>query len=126
MQSAIKVICVAVGVPLLLLVVYIVSDHIPHSRATPPKTVTDVSSCLAWLKKPMGAYRITSGGVVYYQVTGPAGRYLASGPAGYSFDSRGRFIGWSADIGDFKTPHQVFTPGATREKITLDELRESL
>jgi len=126
MQRAVKVICVAVGVPILVLVGCIVADQIPHSRATPPKTVTDVSSCLAWLKKPMEVYRITSDGVVYYQVTGPAGRYLASGPAGYSFDSHGRFIGWSADIGDFKTPHQVFTPGAKREKISLDELRQSL
>src|SRR2546422_5787824 len=126
MQRVIKVICVVVGVPLLLLIGCIALDQIPHSRATPPKTVTDVSSCLAWLKKPMGAYRITSDGVVYYQVTAPAGRYLASGPAGYTFDSHGQFIGWSSDIGDFKTPPQVFTPGAKREKITLDELKQSL
>src|SRR3989442_4015654 len=126
MQGAIKVICVAVGVPLLLLVGCIAADQIPRSRATPPKTVTDVSSCLEWLQKPMGAYRITSNGAVYYQVTGPAGRYLASGPAGYSFDSHGRFIGWSADIGDLKTPQEVFAPAAKREKISLDELSQSL
>ena len=126
MQRAIKVIGVAVGVPLLLLIGCIAADQIPRSRATPPKSVTDVVSCLAWLKQPMGAYRITSDGVVYYQVTGPAGRYLASGPAGYTFDSHGRFIGWSSDIGDFKTPPQVFTPASKREKISLDELRQSL
>jgi hypothetical protein len=74
----------------------------------------------------MAAYRITSGGVVYYQVTGPAGRYLASGPAGYTFDSHGQFLGWSADIGDIKKPAQVFAPEAKREKITLDELRKGL
>jgi hypothetical protein len=74
----------------------------------------------------MAAYRITADGVAYYQITGPAGRCLASGPAGYTFDSHGQFIGWSSDIGDFKTPAQVFTPGSKREKITVDELRQSL
>jgi hypothetical protein len=126
MQRALKVICVAVGVPLLLLIGSIAADQIPHARAKPPKTVTDIPSCLAWLQKPMGAYRITTEGVVYYQITGPAGRYLASGPSGYTFDSHGKFIGWSSDIGDFKTPPQVFTSGAKREKIALDELRQSL
>jgi hypothetical protein len=121
MQRVIKVICVAGGVPLLLLI-----GCIPQFRATPPKSVTDVSSCLTWLKKPRGAYRITSDGVVYYQITGRAGSYLASGPAGYTFDSNGRFIGWSPDIGDVKRPPEVFTPYAKRETITLDELRQSL
>ena len=70
----------------------------------------------------MGAYRITVNGVAYDQVMGPAGRYLAFGPAGYTFDSHGRFIGWSSDIGDFKTPPELFTPGAKSEKIDLHEL----
>lgn len=126
MKRVLKLIAIAVGVPLLLLIGCIAADQIPRSRATPPKSVKDVSSCLVWLKEPMGVYRITADGAVYYQITGPAGRYLPSGPAGYTFDSRGQFIGWSADIGDFKTPPQVFTGGAQREKITIEELRRSL
>ena len=126
MKRVLKMIAVVVGVPLLLLIGCIAADQIPRSRATPPDSVTDVVSCLAWLKEPMGAYRITADGVVYFQITGPAGRYLPSGPSGYTFDSGGRFIGWSADIGDFKTPSQVFTAGAKREKITMEELRRSL
>jgi hypothetical protein len=126
MPRTIKVICVAVGVPLLLLIGCIAADRIPHSRAKPPKTVTDVSSCLGWLQKPMGAYRITDGDLVYYRVTGPAGRYLASGPSAYTFDSRGKFIGWTADVGDFPTPGLHLSPGAKRETISLDELRKSV
>ncbi len=125
MQRIIKVICFAVGVPLLLLIGCIAADQIPHSRARPPKTVTNVSSCLEWLKKPMGAYRITDGGLVYYRVTGPAGRYLASGLSAYTFDSHGKFIGWTADVGDFPTPGLRLSPDAKREKISLDELRQS-
>lgn len=48
---------------------------------------------------------------------------MPSGPAGYTFDSRGRFIGWSIDIGDFKEPAEVFEDDARREKISLDELK---
>jgi hypothetical protein len=126
MPRAIKVICIAVGVPVLLLIGCIAADQIPHSRATPPKTVTDVSSCLVWLPQPMGAYRITDGDLVYYRVTGPAGRFLASGPSAYTFDSRGKFIGWTADVGDFPTPGLRLSPDAKREKISLEELRKSV
>jgi hypothetical protein len=126
MKRVLEVIGIAVGVPLFLLIGCLAADQVPHSRAKPPKTVVDVTSCLAWLRKPMAAYRITIQGTVYYQITGPAGRYLASGPAGYTFDSHGRFVGWSSDIGDFKTPAEVFAAGAKREKITLEELRQSL
>ncbi|MBA4150334.1 MAG: hypothetical protein H0X66_19665 [Verrucomicrobia bacterium] len=125
MQRVIKVICVAVGVPLLILVGCIAADRIPHSRATPPKIVTDISSCLAWLKKPMGAYRITDGDLVYYRVTGPAGRYVASGPSAYTFDSHGKFVGWTPDRGDLPTPGLHLSPDAKEEKISLDELRQS-
>src|SRR5436189_6366886 len=126
MQRVIKVICVGVGVPLLLLIGCIATDQIPHSRATPPKSVTDVSSCLAWLQKPMRAYRITDGQVIYYRVTGPAGRYLASGPSAYTFDSHGKFIGWTADVGDFPTPGLHISSGAKQETISLDELGKSV
>ncbi|MGZ4975317.1 MAG: hypothetical protein ACXWDN_21360, partial [Limisphaerales bacterium] len=126
MQRALKVICVGVGVPLLLLIGSIAADQIPQSRAKPPKTVTDVSSCLAWLQKPMGTYRITDGQMIYYRVTGPAGRYLASGPSAYTFDSHGKFIGWTADDGDFPTPGLNLSPDAKRVTISLDELRKSV
>src|ERR1041384_6862360 len=102
MPRTIKVICVAVGVPVLLLIGCIAADQIPHSRAKPPKTVTDVSSCLAWLRKPMGAYRITDGDLVYYRVTGPAGRYLASGPSAFPFDLPRKLIRWSVAGGEFQ------------------------
>jgi hypothetical protein len=126
MRRFIKVVCIAVAVPLLLLIGCIEADQIPYSRAKPPKSVTNVPSCLAWLQKPMGAYRVTDGQVIYYRVTGPAGRYLASGPSAYTFDSHGKFIGWTADVGDFPTPGLHISPDAKRERISLDELRKSV
>jgi hypothetical protein len=121
-----KVICVAVGVVLLLLIGCIADNQISYSRAKPPKTVTDVSTCLAWLRNPMGAYRITDGDVIYYRVTGPAGRHVASGLSAYTFDSQGKFIGWTPDAGDFPTPGLRLSPGAKREEISLEELRKSV
>lgn len=126
MRRAIKLVCIAAGVPVLLLIGCIAADQIPHFRAKPPKSVTDVPSCLAWLQKPKKAYRITDGEVIYYRVTGPAGRYLASGPSAYTFDSHGRFIGWTADVADSPTPGLRISPGAKRETISLDELRKSV
>jgi hypothetical protein len=126
MRRAIKVVCVALGVPLLLLIGCIAADQIPHSRAKPPKSVTDVPSCLEWLQKPMGAYRITEGPVIYYRVTGPAGRYLASGPSAYTFDSQGKFIGWTANVGDIPTPGVHISSDAKRQAISLEELRKSV
>jgi hypothetical protein len=125
MKRIFKIVAWVLCVPLLVLIGSTAADQIPRSRAKPPQSVTDVASCLAWLKQPMGAYRITDGNTVYYRVTGPAGRYLASGPSGYTFDSHGKFIGWTADVGGFPTPGLHISPGAKREKISMEELRRS-
>ena len=123
MKLAVKLFATAAGTLLSLLAGCIAVDVLAYHHATPPKNVTDVGSCLAWLKKPMGAYKITDGNTVYYRVLGPAGRSLASGPAAYTFDAQGRLIGWTADVGDFPTPGLSVSPNARKEKITLVELR---
>lgn len=125
MQGAIKLFGIVGGVSFLLLFGCLSADQIPRSRAKPPNSVTNVSSCLAWRPKPIAIYRITDGQVIYYRVTGPAGRYLASGPSAYTFDSHGKFIGWTADVGDVPTPGVSISPDAKRETISLDELRKS-
>ena len=124
MKRAIKLLCIAIAIPLLFLFGCVALDQIPHSRAKPPKTVADVASCLAWLKNPKGAYRVRVGDSIYYQITGPAGRYIASGLAAYSFDAQGKFLGWTQDMGDFYEPREVFLPNAKREKISIDELKQ--
>jgi hypothetical protein len=126
MKRAIKTAALAVGTLLLLLIGCIGADQIRMAKARPPKTVTDINSCLAWLNHPMGAYRVTDGNAVYYRITGPAGRFLASGPSAYTFDSRGKFVGWTADVGDFPTPGLHLSESAKREKISLEELRRSV
>jgi hypothetical protein len=118
-----------VGVALLVVIVMPLAgcfgiNATLNARATPPPDVVDVASCLNWLKRPMGVYRVRSGGLVYYQVIGPAGRLIASGPAGYAFDGSGAFIGWSPDIGDVKLPSQIFTAGRKVEQISIEELQK--
>jgi hypothetical protein len=126
MRRIIQVACAAVGVPVFLLIGCFVADDIAFRSARPPESVTDISSCLTWLQDPMGVYRITDGDVIYYRLTGPAGRCIASGLSAYTFDSQGKFIGWTADVGDFPTPGLHLSQNAKREKISLDELRKSL
>lgn len=111
---------------MLLLIGCFVDDQIAFRRARPPENVTDVPSCLAWLQEPMGVYRITDGDLIYYRLTGPAGRCIASGPSAYTFDAHGKFIGWTADVGDFPTPGLQLSENVKREKISLDELRKSI
>ncbi len=125
MKRAFKILAWLFGVPLLLLIGSIVADRVLASRAKPPQTVTDVASCLGWLRKPMGAYKITDGEKIYYRVTAPAGRCLPSGPSAYTFDSRGKFVGWTPDMGDLPTPGLHISDGAKREKLSLEELRRS-
>jgi hypothetical protein len=126
MRRAIKTAAWTVGILLLVLIGCVAADQIPMAKARPPKTVQDINSCLAWLNHPMGAYKITDGDAVYYRITGPAGRFLASGPSAYTFDSRGKFIGWTADLGEFPTPGLRLSESAKREKISLEELRRGL
>jgi hypothetical protein len=66
MKRVLKILAWVVGVPILLLIGCIAADQIPLAQAKPPKSVTDIGSCLAWLKKPMGSYRVTVNNRVYY------------------------------------------------------------
>jgi hypothetical protein len=122
-KRVLKPVAIILGIVFLTLAGCFALNQIPYSRAKPPNGVVDISSCLAWLKKPISAYRISTDRAIYYQITGPAGGYLPSGDAAYSFNSQGRFIGWTPDEGDLKLPTEVFVPGAKGEKISLDELK---
>src|SRR5215471_9598964 len=99
MRRVLKGIIFAFGSFLLLAVACLAADRISYVRARPPKQVTDFRSCMSWLKPPIGAYKLSDGKTTHYQVTGPPGRSLPSGPAAYTFDSSGKFIGWTPDVG---------------------------
>lgn len=119
------------GLAVLLVIIaplagWVAIDAALRARAKPPSNVINVASCLAWLNNPLGVYRITSNESVYYQIIGPAGRLVASGPAGYTFDREGKLIGWSEDVGDDKTPAQVFAKDRKLEKISISELQSDL
>ena len=123
MRQALKQISIAVGLLFLLLAGSIALDQIPRSKAKHPKSIADVEAFLAWHPEPMGAFKYSSGTKVYCVITGPAGRYLPSGPAGYAFDEGGKFLTWSADIGDFKNPPEIFGDGVKRQRITIKEIK---
>ena len=127
MKTAWKVVKYALiigGALFFLLLVSVIPDYVYFMpRAKPPRGMTNLQTFFEWKPMPMSAWRITIGNSVYYQLTGPAGRSLPSGPAAYAFDANGQFIGWTADSGDFFTPAVIYEPGAKRERVSVTEVR---
>jgi hypothetical protein len=122
MRPVLKGIILAFGSLLLLVVACLAADRISYARARPPKQVTDFRSCMAWLKPPIGAYKLSDRNTIYYQVTGPPGRSLPTGPAAYTFDRSGKLIGWTPDVGDKDTPGLKLSAAAKRERVSFEEL----
>ena len=115
---------IIVVVLFLLLLASLIPDYVYFMpKAKPPQNVTNLQTFFEWKPKPMGAFKVTASNTTCYQLLGPAGRSLPSGPAAYSFDSNGNFIGWTSDNGDFFTPQVVYAPGAIHERISVDDVR---
>ena len=68
--------------------------------------------------------RVEVNGAVYYLLTGPRTSSGASGPAAYTFDEKGNFVGWTSDMGDIFMPPVVFTLSAQRQPIDVDVVRD--
>jgi hypothetical protein len=47
---------------------------------------------------------------------------MPSGPAAYTFDQQGNFVGWTPDSGEFESPRVVYSRAATEERLTMEEL----
>jgi len=127
MSRTFKVIAAPLAALLLLV---LIDDRINRAlfvRATPPASVNDMRSFWAWYQHPdTNAIRLTDGTNIYYRVTGPAGRFLASGRAAYTFDAQGKFIGWTPDVGDVGTPGLHLSRTTKRERISLDDVKRIL
>lgn len=80
------------------------SDADYERRVVPPPGMATLEDFRRWQPERDEAVRIDSNDVIYYLVRGEKGRTLASGPAGYLFDARRNFVGWSRDLGD---DHQI-------------------
>ena len=130
MKQVLKIIkytLIAVAALFLLLMTSIIPDYFYYMpRAKPPQGVTNLKTFFEWKSEPLGAMKITTSNETYFQLLGPAGRWLPSGPVAYTFDSQGRFVGWTADDGDYFTPRVVYAPGAIRGRIPVVEVRALL
>ena len=115
---------VILGVPVVLLGGCRLVDQIPMGPARPPEHLGRLAEFLEWKQgavKGMGTYE--SGGVTYTVMLGPAGRYLASGPSAYLFDKDGKFVDWTADMGDLYTVRNGFNltgGGVVRGAVRTD------
>jgi hypothetical protein len=100
---------IIIAIPVFLLGGCLLVDEIPRSTARPPKSLKTIEDFQVWKAgKIMGEGTFQSSGVTYTVMLGPAGRYLASGPSAYLFDEKGRFVDWTADMGDFYTVRNGF------------------
>jgi len=116
------IICIVLGITACGLGYMSYENVTLHSKATPPGNVTDIKSCLVWLKQPCFIYKITDGGTVYYQMIGPDGASASSGQTAYSFDGHGKLLGWTTDAADSPTVH--FSPIAKKKTISEAELEK--
>lgn len=91
-------------------------------RITPPPELRTLEDFRRWQPARREATRIIGNGMTYYLVYGERGRTLASGPAGYLFDSGGNFIGWSRDLGDDHHLTITFDSSAQRTTVELDSI----
>jgi len=120
--KVIKYTLIVVAVLFLWLLASLIPDYVYYMpRAKPSQSVTNLQSFFEWKPEPKWAWKVTVSNSVYYQLSGPAGRSLASGPSAYAFDASGRYIGWTADSGDFFTPKIIYASGAKRERISASE-----
>ena len=119
-----KYVAISLAVCFLLLLASLIPDFVYYMpKARPPQGMTNLQTFFEWKPKPMGAFRVVTTDGTYYQLLGPAGRSLPSGPAAYTFDSHGHFIGWTADSGDIYTPRAVYLPDAVRKRISVDDVQ---
>ena len=100
---------VIIAGPMLLLGGCLLIEQIPMAMARPPADLETIGDFRTWKGgKIMGQATFESAGETYTVMLGPAGRFLASGPSAYLFDARGRFVDWTADMGDFYTVKKRF------------------
>lgn len=91
---------VATGLQLFFLLM--VLDAPFYWRAYPPRSVTNFSEFQEWRPRLAASRQMTATDGGHFQVTGPAGRLLASGPSIYLFDGSESLIGWTPDSGDLR------------------------
>jgi hypothetical protein len=103
-STVIKQALLGVGIVLGLFFGLVLLDRIPLSAARPPKSLKTIEDLQVWKEGDvLGRGTFQSSGVTYTVMLGPAGRHLASGSSAYLFDQNGRFVDWTADMGDSYT-----------------------
>jgi hypothetical protein len=119
-STVIKRVVLGLGIVLAVLLGSVLLDQIPLSAARPPKTLKTLDDFRVWKGgKIKGKGTFQNSGVTYTVMLAPAGRYLASGPSAYLFDDQGRFVDWTADMGDFYTVTNRFDLTSGNVKIFM-------
>jgi hypothetical protein len=97
---------VAIAVPVLVFGGAVLMEM---SAARPPRDLRTIEEFQEWKAGSIvGSGTFQNSGVKYRVMLAPAGRFWPSGPAAYLFDEQGRFVDWTADMGDFSTVKNGF------------------
>lgn len=109
--------------PNLIVDALVTLDSYRCNKYKPPENIS-IERFLKWHKKPLRANRINYKAEFYFHFSGDTCRVLASGPVGYSFNSKGELIGWTEDSGDFHIPKFIYSKDAIWERTTVGWVKD--
>lgn len=99
-----------IGISLIVLFVgIIVFDSFFYRDTKPGENITNLQEFLQWKESEVrfvGEY--SYGNEVFTVYMTSSGRSFPSGPCAYLFDTNGKFIDWTGDMGDFSTVQRKF------------------
>lgn len=98
-------------------------------RYVPPNNIATVTEVLEWTGRPEWIMKYSSATQTYYEIAKKVPVVVSlitasSGPPSYTVDTKGRFVGWSPDSGEFQTPGVVWTQDMKKEQIDVDRFLE--
>ena len=118
----VKLLLMLLGIAAIPVIAMQVQDHAMRKEAEPPWSVQTLDEFRKWRPQYANAFRIETGGSVYYLVHGERARALASGPSGYVFDGPGNFVGWIRDTGDDTSLRIVMGKETSRTALPTDRI----
>jgi hypothetical protein len=103
--------------------------HWVERKYVPPQNIVTVADVIKWTGRPEWIMKYSSETQTYYEIARKehvtvALLRAASGPPSYTVDAKGRFVGWTPDSGEIRTPEIVWTPDMKKEDIDVDQFLE--
>lgn len=119
-MKAVKILSVVFGILLLIPVLVLTSNRFLFSDKIPPDHILTIQQFKEWQPAYTITYKVTVNGETFYIVTGEYARTLPSSKSEYYFNSKGTYINWNKDPGDFITLPII--RGGKRIVVPIDDI----